>query len=254
VDYDLFSGDCLGLALPPCDLIYMDPPFGPVGEDVYYGVGKDLDEYLEYMLQRIQHVCTGQRDFNFILHVDPKASHYLKVGVDKILGRENFRNEIVWAWSGPSNTKRHLPRKHGVLLWWGVGAYPFTQERVPHKGTLSVGGSASWAGGGVDVQEYLARGKPLEDWWTDIPPLIRGGAEKRGWETQKPLGLLERIVRMFSRVDSVVADPFMGSGTTGIAALSLGRKFVGADKNEEALKIATAALDSAELPFELVFS
>lgn len=255
MSYQLFLGDCLESLkdIPPCDLIYMDPPFGPVGEDVYYGVGDTFEDYIEYMLERIKHVCFGQKDFNFVLHVDPKASHYLKVEVDKILGRKNFQNEIVWAWSGPSNTKRHLPRKHGVLLWWGVGEYPFTQERIPHKGNLSVGGKSSWAGDAVevDVQEYLARGKPLEDWWVDIPPLIRGGSEKRGWETQKPRKLLERVVKMLSREGSLVLDPFMGSGTTGLAALNTGRRFLGSDKSEAALKIAGDALESLELPFWL---
>ena len=249
--YETSLGDCLEMKVLPSDLIYMDPPFGPVGEDTYYGVGKDLDEYLDYMAQRIQHVCAGQKDFNFVLHVDPKASHYLKVRVDQILGRENFRNEIVWAWSGPSNTKRHLPRKHGVLLWWGMGEYPFNQERIPHKAGLKVGGKKSWAGSDVDVQEYLDRGKPLEDWWVDIPPLIRGGPEKRGWETQKPQKLLERVVRMLSREGGRVMDPFMGSGTTGLAALSCGRLFQGADKSAEALQIAQKALSEVELPFWL---
>lgn len=94
--YQIFLGDCLESLkeIPPCDLIYMDPPFGPVGEDVYYGVGETFEDYLEYMLDRIKHVCSGQKDFNFILHVDPKASHYLKVEVDKVLGRKTFRTRL----------------------------------------------------------------------------------------------------------------------------------------------------------------
>ncbi len=249
--YQIHLGDCLEALkdIPPCDLIYMDPPFGPVGEDVYYGVGDTFEEYLDYRLERIKHVCSGQKDFNFVLHVDPKASHYLKVEVDKVLGRKNFQNEIVWAWSGPSNTKRHLPKKHGVLLWWGVGNYPYNPERVPHKGNLHVGGKSSWAGEEVDVQEYLSRGKPLEDWWADIPPLIRNESEKRGWETQKPVRLLERVVKMFSREGSLVLDPFTGSGTTGIAALKCGRKFLGSDKSPEAVEISERALGEESLPF-----
>lgn len=97
----------------------------------------------------------------------------------------------------------------------------------------------------MDTQSYLERGKPLEDWWTDIPPLIRGGKEKRGWETQKPERLLERLVRMFSREDHWVMDPFMGSGTTGLAAIRLNRRFLGVDISPKAVEIAEKAIGEA---------
>lgn len=248
--HEIFLGDCLTSLsqIPPCDLIYLDPPFGPVGEDVYYGVGETFEEYLTYIVERVRHITQGQKDFNLVLHVDPKSSHYLKVEIDKIFGRENFRNEIAWCWTSPSVAKRHLPRKHGVLLWWGLGNYPFFQERVPYK-SLSVGGKNSWVGKEVDVQEYLQRGKVLEDWWSDIRSIIHTAEEKRGWETQKPAKLLDRVVRMFSREGGLVLDPMMGSGTTGVSSLRCGRRFMGSDKSEEAFAIAGKALKEAELPF-----
>ena len=229
----------------------MDPPFGPKNEDTYYGVGDNLEEFLAYIKERVLHLTKGRRDFNFVLQVDPKASHYLKVELDKVLGRENFQNEIIWGFSGPSVSKRHLPRKHGVVLWWGLGDYPYNPVRVPYKEGLSVGGKTSWAKGEADVEGYLEKGKLLEDWWVDIPALVRNEKEKRGYATQKPVKLLERIVGMLSNKGGLVIDPMFGSGTTGLAALRLGRSFLGSDLNPEALKIAEQALrlEEKEVPF-----
>jgi len=258
ISWEVRHGDCLSLSwTAPADLVYMDPPYSFVGEDSYYGVGSSFDEFLEWVLARITHVLAGRSDFNFVLHLDDKASHYLKVEVDRLLGRGNFRNEIVWAWSGPSVAASRLPRKHNVLLWWGVGDYAYNPVRVPHK-SLSLGGSKSWLG---DIppeeveavrEEILAKGKLLEDWWVDIPPLIRGGREKTGWPTQKPVALMERVVGMFSRPGSLVIDPMMGSGTTGVAALLSGRGFSGADLSKEALNLARPRLTEAEPPFFLM--
>jgi hypothetical protein len=238
----LWLGDCLHAPNPDrFELLYVDPPFGPVGEDTYYGVGADLPEYLEYLSKRILRFCAGRTDFNLVVHLDPKFSHYVKVALDKALGRANFRNEIIWGWSGPSVAQRHLPRKHGVLLWWGLGDYPFNPIRVPYQPGLSVGGSSSWDPG-AEVQEYLERGKLIEDWWVDIPPLIRNEAEKRGYPTQKPLRLLERVVGMLSNPGGLVFDPMMGSGTTGVPALRAGRKFQGCDANPAAVELTRQAL------------
>lgn len=207
----------------------MDPPFGPVNEDVYFGVGEDLPEYLAYMKERVEHLTRGLTNFNFVLHVNWRASHYLKVEVDKVLGRKNFRNEITWVYSGPSVAGSHLPRKHDVLLWWGTGQYPFNPLRIPYKEGLSVGGVSSWHGDVLDAIVYKERGKLIEDWWADIPSLCRNEKEKLGYPTQKPAKLLNRVVSMFSNPGDLVLDPMMGSGTTGRAALSQGRRFLGCD-------------------------
>lgn len=150
--WDLRYMDCLLLEVPTdTRLIYMDPPFGPVGEDTYFGVGENFHAYLSYMHARITHLTRGLKNYNFVLHVNWRSSHYPKCMVDGIVGREKFQNEIVWAYSSPSVAKRHLPRKHDVLLWWGVGDYPFNPLRVPYKEGFSVGASLrgpgmSWTG------------------------------------------------------------------------------------------------------------
>ena len=256
VGWEVSLGDCL-MGVPPkkLDLIYMDPPFSHESEDSYYGVGSTHEEYLSYMEARVSHLTRGLSDFNFVLHVNFRSSHYLKVLVDGVLGRGNFRNEIVWGWSGPSVAKRQLPRKHDVLLWWGVGDYAFNQPYQPYKEGFCFGSASSWGAGLADPKArkdaLLSRGKPLEDWWVDIPALIRNESEKVGYATQKPAALLERVVSTLSREGGCVLDPMMGSGTTGVAALRCGRDFHGLDVSEEAFETAVARLKSAELPFWL---
>ncbi len=221
-------------------LIYMDSPYSCKKEDSYYGVGDTFEEYLEFMEDRLRHVCALD-DFNIVLHVDPKASHYLKVILDKLLGRSSFINEIIWCYSGPSVAKYNLPRKHDVLLYYRIGNAPFNPQRIPYK-ALSAGGKTSWCGEKLDVEKYLARGKLLEDWWTDIAALQRNEGEKVGYKTQKPLKLLKRIIALFSNENDLVFDPMCGSGTTGHAALNLKRRFVGCDIDPKAVEIAQKRL------------
>ena len=237
-------GDCIGMELVDrFDLLYIDPPFGPIGEDKYYGECETFDGYIEYIYERVVRLCEGKEDYNVVIHIDPKASHYLKVRFDSFFGRDSFCNEIIWGWSGPSSNKGHLPRKHGVLLWYGKGDYVFNPVYVSYnEAALRVGGKTSWAGEKKEVREYIKRGKMIEDWWVDIPPLIRNESEKRGYATQKPVKLLERIVGMLSREGGLVIDPMFGSGTTAIACKNLGRLFYGSDKSVEAMNIAKKAL------------
>lgn len=217
--------DCLLLDVPrDTKLVYMDPPFGPVGEDPYFGVGGNRQDYFLYMHARIKHLTKGLENFNFILHMDWRASHYLKCMVDGILGRENFQNEIVWAYSGPSANERHLPRKHNVLLWWGVGEYPYNPLLVPYTDMAE-----PWHGDALDEVFYKERGKLIEDWWVDIPPFSKSEKGGKSYPTQKPLKLLNRVVSMFSDPGDLVLDPMMGSGVAGYAAVGQKRRFLGCD-------------------------
>ena len=247
MSYELIHGDVIETKLPASSvkLAYIDPPYGPVSMDTYYGVGRDVDEFIEYLKQRLVSIkALLDSDANVLVHVDDKLSHYIKVMMDGVFGFENFRNEIIWCFSSPSAAKRHLPRKHQVILWYGQGEYPFNPERIPHK-RLHVGGKHSWAQKRIteeQLQEYLMRGKPLFDWWDDIPYLCRNEEEKCGYPTQKPLGLLKRIVKMFSNPNDHVLDAFMGSGTTVLAAHLLNRHGIGYDISEEALREANKRL------------
>ena len=238
--HTLLVQDCIDLQpelFVGAKLVYLDPPYGPEGEDTYFGVGKTPEEYLTYVLDRVK-VFKGLTDYNLVLHVDWKYSHYFKVRLDEMLGRENFRNEIVWCYSGPSVAKRHFPRKHDVLLWYGMGNYPYNPSYVPYHSSLKVGGGKAWSKTPKNEATYLARGKPVEDWWTDIPALVRNEKEKRQYPTQKPQALLDRIVLSLSNSGDLVVDPMMGSGTTLMSCLTHTRKFVGCDISQDAVDTA----------------
>jgi adenine-specific DNA-methyltransferase len=237
--YDLKLADCLELQdSEGFSLIYLDPPYSFASEDSYYGVGDNLHDYLSYMMDRLQHLKTMMLpDSNIIVHVDSKCVHNLKVMMDSIFGRENFRNDIVWCFSNPASSKRWLPRKHQNLLWYGQGDYAYNEQRIPYKTKMNVGGKTAWSKEKKDWEEYEAKGKILEDWWTDIPAICRNEPEKNGYATQKPLALMNRVVKLWSNEGDRVLDPFMGSGSFIESALRLGRFPVGCDKASEAVGI-----------------
>lgn len=242
MDYKLINSDCLNVDLENVSLVYLDPPYAHKSEDNYYGVGNSRKEYLDFMRERLVKVKTWlAKDANIVLHIDWKNVHYLKIVSDDIFGENNFRNEISWCYSGPSVAKRWFPKKHDQILWYGIGDYTFNQQRIPYAKGLRVGGSTGWSEK-KDTTEYLERGKLLEDWWCDIPALMRNESERTGYLTQKPLKLLTRIIDTFSKPGDMVVDPMCGSGTTLVAAVKSGRNTIGCDINEKAIEIAKTRL------------
>mgnify|MGYP001372106973 CR=1 FL=1 len=238
--YDLHVKDCLELRdSEGFSLIYMDPPYSYKGEDTYYGVGDNLHDYLDFMSDRLRVMQELMLpDANIVVHVDYKCVHNLRVLMDSIFGRENFRNEIIWGFSNPASSKKWLPRKHQNLLWYGIGNYTYNEQRVPYKTKMNVGGKTAWSKEKIPWEEYEAKGKILEDWWMDIPAICRNEPEKTGYATQKPLDLMKRVVQLWSNDGDRVCDPFMGSGSFIEAAMRLGRHPVGCDISNEAAGIA----------------
>ena len=178
------------------------------------------------------------------LQCDPTASHPIKMAMDAIFGRANFRNEIVWCYTGPSSpAARQFPRKHDTILWYSKGkSWTFNADdvRVPYKG-ISAGGP-KWNGGErmTDDQRraYLTKGKIVESWWSDISVAVRSSKERTGYPTQKPIALYERIIKASCHDGGIVLDPFCGSGTTLVAAKRSGRQHIGIDESFEAVCIA----------------
>ncbi len=205
--------------------------------------GDDMGAFLCFMAVRMLEMHRVLKDSGSIyLHCDPTASHYLKAMMDAIFGRRNFRNEIVWAYTGPANTKRWFPRKHDIILFYvksNAAAFNRDEVRVPYTGRFTMGGGGSLArkGKGGDyktgMEEQLAKGKVIEDWWTDIPSLSVSN-ERVGYPTQKPLALYKRIIEASSNPGDLVLDPFAGCATTCVAAEQLGRQWIGIDIREEA--------------------
>jgi len=241
------------------DLIYVDPPFNTgrrqtlerlrtirdeaggdrvgfqgrryrtlkLGESSYLDVHDDYLEFLEPRLREFHRVLepTG----SLYLHVDYREVHYCKVLLDAIFGRVCFLNEIIWAYDYGGRPRRRWPTKHDNILLYvkDPRRYYFdadAADRIPYMAPSLVGASKA------------ARGKtPTDTWWhTIVPP---GGKERTGYPTQKPLGILRRIVRTSSPPGGLVADFFAGSGTTGIAAIEAGRRCLLVDQSEEALRV-----------------
>ncbi len=220
--------------------------------------GDDMAAFLAWLgvrLMECQRVLkpTG----SLYLHIDHTAHAWTKALLDSIFGRKHFRNEIVWAYTGPSNTKRWFPRKHDTILFYvksDSAAFNRDNVRVPYKAeSFTMGGSGSLVKkvkGKVDyktgAEEYLQRGKIIEDWWTDIPSLSVAD-ERLGYPTQKPLALYERIIKAASNVGDLVLDPFCGCATTPIAAERLGRQWVGMDIWDGAYNIVLERLEQENL-------
>jgi site-specific DNA-methyltransferase (adenine-specific) len=173
-------------------------------------------------------------DGSLFVHLDYREVHYIKVALDKLLGRDCFMNEIVWAYDYGARSRTKWPAKHDSILWYALNPdkYIFNFEdmdRIPYMAP------------GLVTKEKAERGKtPTDVWWHTIVPT--NGAEKTGYPTQKPLGVLRRIVKIHSRPGDVVLDYFAGSGTTAEAAAQLDRGFVLVDASEDAVQIAAQRL------------
>jgi len=246
------------------DLVYIDPPFNtgkrqtlrrlrtvrdPVGGDrtgfggrryrsIELGSQSYLDihdDYLEFLEPRLVEIRRVLRPSGSLyLHLDPREVHYAKVLCDAVFGRGSFLNEIIWAYDYGARTKRRWPAKHDDILVYvkDVDRYWFDAEaveRIPYMAPGLVG------------PEKAARGKlPTDTWWqTIVPP---GGSERTGYPTQKPVAVLRRVVSASCPVGGVVADFFAGSGTTGAAALELGRRFLLVDSNPQAVAVMALRL------------
>jgi len=250
------------------DLIYIDPPFntGKVqqrtrlrtvrdeqnGDRVGFGGRKYrteergrlafadcFDDFLAFLEPRLREGYRVLRPTgSFFLHLDYREAHYGKVLMDGIFGRECFKNEIIWAYDYGARPRNRWPAKHDNILWYARDPdnYVFNYEemdRIPYLAPGLVGA------------EKAARGKtPTDVWWHTIVPT--NGRERTGYPTQKPLGILSRIIRVHSRPGSLVLDFFAGSGTTGEAAARLGRDFLLVDNHPEAARIMAERLGFAE--------
>ena len=239
-------------------LIYVDPPFNtgkdqrrltlaveadPDGDRTGFGgrryrsrttsggaYADSFDDYLGFLEPRLREARRVlAKDGTLYVHVDPRESHYVKVLLDEIFGRECFLNEIVWAYDYGARTKRRWPAKHDTILVYvsDPEAYFFDSEAVDREPYMAPG---------LQTAERAARGKlPTDVWWhTIVSPT---GREKTGYPTQKPLGVLRRIVQASSREGDWCLDFFAGSGTLGAAALELGRRCVLCDSNPEAAEV-----------------
>ena len=178
------------------------------------------------------------------LHLDYREAHYAKVLLDALFGRDSFLNEIIWAYDYGGKSKNRWPAKHDTILVYVKDAknYYFDSKTVDREPYMAPG---------LVTEEKAALGKlPTDVWWhTIVSPT---GKEKTGYPTQKPEGILRRVIQASSREGDLVVDFFAGSGTTGAVAAKLGRRFALIDQNPESISVITERLGKDGIDFELV--
>jgi site-specific DNA-methyltransferase (adenine-specific) len=240
------------------DLIYIDPPFNTgktqtrhqvstvhdnLGDRTGFqgkryrtikiastGYADQFDDYMGFLRPRLEE---ARRVLNengaLFFHIDYREVHYCKVMLDEIFGRECFQNEIIWAYDYGARAKQKWPAKHDNILWYTKNPTHFTFnldacDRIAYMAPDLVGA------------EKAAVGKtPTDVWWHTIVPT--NGKEKTGYATQKPLGVVERIVKVHSNPGDLCLDFFAGSGTLGEAAAINGREFLLIDSSKEAVSV-----------------
>ncbi|MBM4353543.1 MAG: site-specific DNA-methyltransferase [Deltaproteobacteria bacterium] len=246
------------------DLVYVDPPFNTgerqtrtslatVQDDsgdrcgfkgrryrtVRLGTSSYEDSFDDYMAFLGPRLVEAHRVLkptgSLFLHLDSREVHYAKVALDSIFGRDSFMNEIIWAYDYGARTKKRWSAKHDNILWYARDPkrYCFNYDaidRIPYMAPGLVG------------PDKAARGKtPTDTWWhTIVSPT---GKEKTGYPTQKPLGILRRIVKVHSNPGDLLLDFFAGSGTLGEAGAELGRDVILIDSNPDAIAVMMKRLE-----------
>ena len=260
------AGDVLArLPSAAFELIYIDPPFN-TGRDqrarritaerdehgdrtgfggrryrsrslTSFAYPDSFDDYLTFLapkLERARELLAPEG--TLYVHLDYREAHYVKVALDELFGRDHFLNEIIWAYDYGGKPARRWPAKHDTILVYvrDRDRYLFDAEAVDREPYMAPG---------LVTPEKAARGKrPTDVWWHTIVPT--SGGERTGYPTQKPQGILRRIVVASSRPGGWCLDFFAGSGTLGAVCMQLGRHFVLVDSSSDAVAIAAARLGS----------
>lgn len=200
--------------------------------------GDRFDDYWAFLEPRLLEAWRLLADDGTLyLHLDYREAHYAKVLLDALVGRERFLNELIWAYDYGAKTRRRWPTKHDTILVYvkDPERYWFDSDAVDREPYMAPG---------LVTPEKAARGKlPTDVWWHTIVPTT--GREKTGYPTQKPEGILRRIVQASSRPGDRVLDFFAGSGTTGAVASALGRHAVLVDDNPEAIEVMSERMPHA---------
>lgn len=250
------------------DLIYIDPPFNTgktqarsrlktvrdpegdrtgfqgnryrtikLGSKAYDDIFDDYLGFLEPRLTEARRILAA--DGSLFVHLDYREVHYVKILLDQIFGRNSFINELIWAYDYGARTKKKWPAKHDNILWYARDPENFQFhleecDRIPYMAPGLVG------------PEKAAKGKtPTDTWWhTIVSPNSR---EKTGYPTQKPRGILDRLVKVHSRPGDTLLDFFAGSGSFGESAAELGRNCILVDTNPEAIEVMKKRFSNLEV-------
>jgi site-specific DNA-methyltransferase (adenine-specific) len=272
----LHFGDNLGILrkLPSesVQLIYIDPPFNTgrtqtrgtttttrtdagnrvgfkgkrydVVRETVLSYDDEFEDFWSFLEPRLEEAWRLLNETGTLyLHLDYREAHYAKVLLDALFGRECFLNEIIWAYDYGGKSKNKWPSKHDTILVYvkNPAKYFFNSSEVDREPYMAPG---------LVTPEKVEKGKlPTDVWWhTIVSPT---GKEKTGYPTQKPKGILRRVIQASSEPGDLVLDFFAGSGTTGAVAAELGRKFILIDQNPESIGVISKRLNDADVEFEL---
>lgn len=271
-EVSLVVGDCLQklqeISKGSVDLIYMDPPFftqkshklrtrDNSKEYTFEDSWESIGEYIEYLHSRLVECHKVLKSTGSIfLHCDKSASHYLRVLLDKVFGIDNFQSEIIWAYRRWSNSKKGLLNSHQVIYFYSKSSdfkfntiftdySPTTNiDQILQERKRDIHGKSIYKRNenGEVVIGKEKKGVPLSDVW-NIPYLNPKAKERTGYPTQKPVLLLEQIIKIVTDEGDLVLDPFCGSGTTLVASKLLNRHFIGIDKSSDAIELSQKRLN-----------
>jgi site-specific DNA-methyltransferase (adenine-specific) len=270
----LYQGDNLGVlkSIPDSSiqLIYIDPPFNTgrsqqrsktttkrsesgnrIGfkgqryetvKDTVLSYDDQFANYWDFLEPRLEQAFRVLKPTGtFYLHLDYREAHYAKVLLDALFGPGCFLNEIIWSYDYGGKSKSRWPAKHDTILVYvkDPESYYFDSEAVDREPYMAPG---------LVTPEKVAKGKlPTDVWWhTIVSPT---GKEKTGYPTQKPVGILRRIIQASSKEGDIVLDFFAGSGTTGFVANELGRRFILIDQNPESIAVIKERLPAGSFQF-----
>ncbi len=280
----LIQGDCLSACAYlkqqniKVDLVYIDPPFASganyakkiylrngkgsefqndiqeIGEEVMYGDIWQKEDYLNWVYERLIGINEIlDSNGSLLLHLDWHIAQYAKILCDEIFGEENFRNEIIWGYGGGGNAVNYYSAKHDNIFWYSKNPekWNFNKQYRPYsQGTMERG--LTQVKGDYELGD---EGAGLDDWWTDkdVQKVLSPTAyENVKYNTQKPEGLLKRIIKGHSDAGMIVADFFSGSGTTAKVANDLDRKFIACDIGINALQTTRDRLVKADASFDVL--
>ena len=272
----IFKGDNLPILKSiPSDsvqLIYIDPPFNTgrtqsrgtttttrtdtgnrvgfkgkrydVVRDTVLSYDDEFEDFWSFLEPRLEEAWRILNESGTLyLHLDYREAHYAKVLLDALFGRECFLNEIIWAYDYGGKSKNKWPSKHDTILVYvkDPAKYYFNSTEVDREPYMAPG---------LVTPEKVEKGKlPTDVWWhTIVSPT---GKEKTGYPTQKPKGILRRVIQASSKPGDLILDFFAGSGTTGAVAAELGRNFILIDQNPESIEVITKRLSDDGVDFEL---
>lgn len=233
------------------DLIY---------SDILYGTGRNFGEYQDlkpkrdvieshYLPRLIEMKRVLKQSGSIYLQMDTRINHWVRILMDDVFGYDNFLNEIVWCYTGAYNSSEKFPPKHDVILRYKKGKiciFNKDEVRVSYKKDSLRLLNTQKGFNKERTQKY--KGKVVEDYWVDIPNGLMFSKEKKPYPTQKPKELIKRIVLASTNEGDVVADYYLGSGTTAEVCKDLNRNFIGCDINPKAIEITKARLNAGTQP------